>query len=359
MLTDSKLIIHRPEEITSQWVQQIVNHYARGITINQTTITHIDIGTTTRVAVKVEHSQPQKVPQYWFIKLPSKNWRARLITALPQLLATEIRFYQQVSATTPLIQPQVLFAASRFGYGSTLVLTDVREQGANPGLPQETLSLTQAKQVVSQLAIFHAHFYPRIRTDKQFDWLSSSIRTLEDRLGSLMALPLTRLGLKKAGDLIPINLHSSILNYARHRRQAMCFLSQPPFTLLHHDCHPGNLYWQQNQPGFLDWQMVRTGEGISDIAYFMATSLSTDMRRTYESILLQLYQKTLAEQGHCVDFDHLKQRYQAQLVYPFEAMLVTLAIGGMMTLDANIKLLARATAAVQDYDSFSCLQYES
>jgi hypothetical protein len=36
-------------------------------------------------------------------------------------------------------------------------------------------------------------------------------------------------------------------------------------------------------------------------------------------------------------------------------MLVTLAIGDMMQSDANLELIKRATAAVEDHDSFARL----
>jgi aminoglycoside phosphotransferase (APT) family kinase protein len=57
-------------------------------------------------------------------------------------------------------------------------------------------------------------------------------------------------------------------------------LALGPKTLVHHDCHPGNLFWTQSQPGFLDWQLIRLGEGIGDIAYFLATALEPECRRS-------------------------------------------------------------------------------
>jgi hypothetical protein len=56
-----------------------------------------DVGTITRVRVAVEHNGPETLPRRWFVKLPSRSWRARCITALPRLLQTEVRFYQEVT----------------------------------------------------------------------------------------------------------------------------------------------------------------------------------------------------------------------------------------------------------------------
>jgi len=56
-----------------------------------------------------------------------------------------------------------------------------------------------------------------------------------------------------------------------------------------------------------------------------------------------------------IEFGSLLQRYRAHLAYPFEAMLVTLAIGGMMDTESNLELIRRTAAAVEDLDAFSAL----
>jgi len=139
------------------------------------------------------------------------------------------------------------------------------------------------------------------------------VRFLEDALGTALAVPLMKRGLQKAFGHISSSLYIPSVHYARHRREAMHFLSDAPQTLVHHDCHPGNLFWNKNRSavGFLDWQLVRIGEGVSDVAH---------------------------------------------LVYAFEAMVVTLAVGDMMNLDCNLELVRRTAAAVEQLDAFSVLQ---
>jgi hypothetical protein len=102
--------------------------------------------------------------------------------------------------------------------------------------------------------------------------------------------------------------------------------------------------------------MVRIGEGISDTAYFLATSLAPEIRKTNETQLLKHYIQSLTANGvPGIDFEQIKHRYFAHLVYPFEAMLITLAVGGMMDLDANLKLIKRAASAIKYNDAFSAL----
>jgi hypothetical protein len=109
-------------------------------------------------------------------------------------------------------------------------------------------------------------------------------------------------------------------------------------------------------PAFWIWQLVRFGEGISDVAYFLATSLAPETRRSHETRLVAAYAEELQDNGVTgIELGDLPQRYRAHLAYPFEAMVMSLAVGGMMKLENNQELIRRAAAAVEDLDAFSAL----
>jgi Ecdysteroid kinase-like family len=296
------------------------------------------------------------LPKRWFVKLPSLSLRAKAITALPRLLPTEVRFYNEIAPLVPVNKPSVLAAHSRFGRGSTLVMTDVSEFGAKPGRAGDALNIEQTRLVVEHLAHFHAHFVDNARHDAAFKWLAGPVRQLEDALSTALAVPLMQRGLRLACDIIPSSLPKTALAYAKNRRQIMRFLSTDTPTLVHHDCHPGNLFWHEGQPGFLDWQMVRIGEGVSDVSYFLATALKPEIRRLHEMELLAKYHEILLANSKInTGFDSLLNRYRAHLVYPLEAMIVTLAVGGMMHLDSNLEMIRRAAHAVEDHSTFAIL----
>lgn len=350
------ILVRKPGDLTRAWAQRVVNQHDSNVMVTNVDVLTIDVGTTTRVRVMVEHNSTN-IPKYWFVKLPSLAWRARMITALPRLLHTEVRFYNELAHAVPVTMPICLAAQSRFGKGSTLVLADVAEFAGIPSSPHESLSLPQSILVIEQLARFHGHFWNSVH-NPNYRWLTGSVRKLEDTLGSALAFPLMKRGLRLAGSAIPASLHKPALRYACDRRKVMQFLTRTPQTLIHHDCHSGNLYWNSDKShaGFLDWQLVRMGEGISDVAYFLATALSPDTRQQHEMALLAKYEQILRHQG-VVDFDStsLLQRYRAHLTYAFEAMIVTLAVGGMMDLDHNLELIRRTAAAVDALDAFSAI----
>ena len=282
--------------------------------------------------------------------------KPRLITTLPGLLNKEVHFYKSLSNGFPVKLPRILAAQSRFGRGSILVMSDLAELGFRPGQPADALSIYQARQVIEHLAQFHSHYWASPNLLKTHRWLGGFSSRAENHLGSLLAVPLMKRGLYLAGKLIPDKLHYSALRYAANRRVIMKSLAEGALTLVHHDCHPGNLFWTDSEPGFLDWQLVRMGEGIGDIAYFLATALDPECRRANEKQLLELYLASLAKNGiQGLDERRLYQRYRAHLSYPFEAMVLTLAVGGMMEQAGNLELIGRASAAVEDHDSFGAL----
>jgi len=334
-------IVQNPSQLTVNWAQSILYNHSnleiKDININKVDIISVDVGTTTRVRLKVDHDGTSALPKSWFVKLPSLSSRARLITALPRLLPTEVRFYHEIAKLVPVNKPKVLSAKSRFGKGSTLVLNDVSEFGATPGHAGDALTAEQAHLVIEQMAYFH-------------------VRRLEDGLSTVLAVPLMRRGLRLASECVSARLHTQALRYACYRKQNMLFLSKGMPTLVHHDCHPGNLFWDNEKPGFLDWQMVRMGEGIGDVSYFLATSLMPEIRRVHELDLLSRYHEIMfANNPMTTDFASLLNRYRVHLVYPFEAMIVTLAVGGMMQLESNLEMIRRAAQAIEDHDTFAIL----
>lgn len=350
------IVVTRPCGLTAAWAQRVAQQHEPHTQVTRVDCLSVDVGTTTRVRLRVDYDRTTSLPRRWFVKLPSLAWRARLITALPQLLPTEVRFYQEFARLIPMALPRCLAAQSRWGRGSILVLADVEEQGALAGDTKDSLTLAQAERVVDGLAQFHAKFWHQAVADNRFNWLAGRVRQLEDSLGTVLAVPLMKLGLRRAGRHVPAHLHNRALHYARHRRLAMGFLSAQPQTLVHHDCHPGNLFWHKNGAGLLDWQMVRIGEGVSDIAYLLATALEPGQRRLHEMALLDRYANQLTVNGVTETDKHLLiDRYRAHLVYAFEAMVVTLAVGDMMDKDSNLQLIRRTAAAVDDLQAFAAL----
>jgi hypothetical protein len=199
----------------------------------------------------------------------------------------------------------------------------------------------------AQFPSHYAHSQtPRIR--RAWQSFAGAMRRMEQRLGNGFALPLTRRGLKRVAQVVPERLHAPALDYARQRAAYQARLYDAAHTLVHHDCHPGNWFWREDMPGLLDWQLCRLGEGVGDVAYLLGTSLAPESLADQEDALLQVYAEALVANGGSLPggISHLAQRYRVHLAYAFEAMLMTVAIGGFMPLSSSLELVKRTAAAV-------------
>ncbi len=58
---------------------------------------------------------------------------------------------------------------------------------------------------------------------------------------------------------------------------------------MHGDAHPGNLYFRNGAAGLLDWQAVRRGHPGRELAYTLATCMTTLDRQAAERDLLDVY----------------------------------------------------------------------
>jgi aminoglycoside phosphotransferase (APT) family kinase protein len=100
---------------------------------------------------------------------------------------------------------------------------------------------------------------------------------------------------------------------ARYRAWAMA----GPHTLSHNDLRLDNILLTDGSPPvvFVDWQRVIRHHGASDLAYFVAGSLTVERRRATEDDLLARYLEGL-HTGGVVGYgmDHLRRDYRAAML---------------------------------------------
>ncbi len=288
-----------------------------------------------------------------FVKTPSNSPATRLLAEMAGLTKSEIRFYRTLAAHVPVQVPACLHARHD-GTRFMLVLEDLSERARlRPG--DGACTARQAMSVIDALADLHAFGWDRPRQGTGGAWLRAQAAR-ERSLGAWLGLPLMRRGLILAGEQVSPRLRQDALRYARHRRIADRRLTAPPETLVHNDCHGGNLaFAAHDQPIFLDWQMVRAGQWARDVAYFCTLALDTDDRRAGEDMLLDRYRRRLrVAGGPQLDAADARAAYRRHAAYALEAVVVTMAIGAAPE-DVIDTWLQRAAAAVEDLDSFTAL----
>jgi hypothetical protein len=94
-----------------------------------------------------------------------------------------------------------------------------------------------------------------------------------------------------------------------------------------------------------------------DVAYVLANSVPTDLRRAHESRWLDQYRAGLALHGVDVDASILWQQYRLLVVYSWSSATSTAAMGSRwQTEEVGQSGMTRATAAVADLESVELLE---
>jgi hypothetical protein len=104
----------------------------------------------------------------------------------------------------------------------------------------------------------------------------------------------------------------------------------------------------------LDWQLMRRGRGVFDVAFVLSQSLEPQERRAVEMDLLTAYHRILLEDGvQRYTFEQCLHDYRMSLLQRFGALISTIAAmpftREQIELHVDV-LLPRCCEAILDHD---------
>ena len=209
---------------------------------------------------------------------------------------TEADFYRKVGSTVR-IAPKIYTSQYDAQSGSlSILMEDLASMEAGDQVTGCTPD--QAYTVVGALAKLHAQF----RSDR-LRYLLSGIPGFD--LGSDVFGQLHRrawLQMQQSAIEVPQGLFEAAERVAPHVASIKHRLAASPTTLIHGDVRADNLFFGENDLKFIDWQAIRVGRGGYDLAYFLSTSLPTELRRKHQPGLIETYVEALASHG-TADYD--------------------------------------------------------
>ena len=218
----------------------------------------------------------------------------------------EVSFYAYIQDYFPLLSPKHYASAyCKHGGGLFYILMqdlDSLTEGKCEFIrEQDSCGLSHAVAVVSGLARFHSIFWnsppdfimpqnePRLSlagTAMKFSW-PKFVSRLKDRLPS----DILNRGL----------LLHSIASKIQERQ------SNGPITIVHGDCHLENMFFvkctnednfDEYKLGLYDWQLMRRGRGMLDLANFISGSITMDADTSgLEAYLVGMYVDALKDLG--------------------------------------------------------------
>jgi hypothetical protein len=227
------------------------------------------------------------------VKLPATDPASRAAGQLGY--RCETTFYREVANRLQLDIPRCYFAAmNECGDGFTLVLEDLAP--AQSGDQIAGCSVDQARAAAVNVAGLHAPTWndPSLR---EFDWLIPDLAAYPDVAAAILVDAtkqfLDRYAVSRSTAATLHNFADRFVDWAAGRPE--------PFAMLHSDYRLDNLLFAQSDAPrpvvAVDWQVVTVGSPLRDVAFLVATGLSTASRRAGEKGIVEAYHRRLVALG--------------------------------------------------------------
>lgn len=298
------------------------------------------------------------LPATVLAKLPTRDQAKREF--LHGSYATEVTFYRDLQATLAVQAPKAYYAEISDDPGQRGVFTLLLENlaPATQGDQIAGCSPSEALQAVTNVAGLHA---PR--------WNDSSLLAVDgfslggqedsDMMDALFPDAIKTV-IGQLGDLIHAQ-DAFTLNDCTPFAGRWSTTSPNRFAPVHGDYRLDNvLFDPDGQVWAVDWQTLALGLPARDVAFFVASGLSIDDRRTHERALVEAYRVRLAELGvsdyspqECWE-DYRLAQLQTLLIAVFGC-----AYSGTRTERGDLMfatMIARGCQAIRDLDTLALLR---
>ncbi|MGH9055513.1 MAG: phosphotransferase [Acidimicrobiales bacterium] len=306
-------------DLNAEWLTAALAGVADGARVTDLVATSIGLGSIAdSVRLTPSWDRPTPAPPSVVAKVPSSDPTSRATGFATRTYEIEAAFYAELADTVHVNRPTCYLArfdAEREAY--VVLLEDLAP--AEPGDQVEGCSPDDAASVMPELAALHA---PRWGDPALLDisWLDrpgpeparattafvhglypAFVNRYRDRLGPGV--------LELTGTLM-----ASLERYLAQR--------EPPWTVVHGDFRLDNVLFGQPRVSVVDWQTVRLGPGLCDVAYFIGSGLLPEDRRLHEVDLVRSYHTRLGDAGVDLAWEDCWACYRR---YSFDGLLMGIA----------------------------------
>ncbi len=248
--------------------------------------------------------------------------------------------------------PRVYFSAADASGLCNLLLEDL-SVSARPGDQIAGCSFADASAVVRELARFHCAWWNRTELDET-EWLSRPHQFLP-AYAKGAAVIAEWLADRIAPDALGV-MHAFGALAARWLDQAVARR-----TLIHGDPRVDNILFEETPQGtracLIDWQSLRLGDPMADVAYFLSGSVSPDDRRAGERDLLAQYVSIIAKVDPTYTIELAIASYRANMVSGLWMTVIAAAYVERTEHNADllVALLMRNASAVNDWGNLDVI----
>jgi hypothetical protein len=346
---------HAPEEITAEWLSDIVAAPVSSFSMEQIAVGIGLLGRVYRLTLT-----GRGTPSSLVVKFPTLDKGARVNVCEPlRFYEKEVRFYQEAANALPVATPRVYLAGFDPTSGDfSLILEDCR------GRMNDQLvgcSVDDAATAVDAMVALHSFSWddPRLA---DYPWLPSYADPPFPQVIAAMYKQAWPRALELVGDRIADHIRDFGDRYDELVPWFMDEATAPPHTFCHGDFRLDNLFFgtppRLAPITIIDWQICFRGRGGYDLAYFLSQSLTTEDRRAHEDRLIDRYARGLAARGIDYPRDELVRDYTRTVAYCFVYPVVAagqIEVTNERQLQLLRGMLARSITAIEDTGALDIL----
>ena len=299
-------LISEPSEITPEWLTRVLNDAGVNGVVNQLQGQSIgtgQVGENVRFTLSGEGDIPATVVG----KFPSTDPTSRLTGVQQGTYIKEARFYEHLQSCVDIQTPKVFYLdLDQASHMFVLIMEDLAP--GTQGNQLKGCNIEDATLAINQLAMLHGpmwgrteHLFEEVIVDGNqhsgehikglYDLVTAGFL---DRYQSRLTPYETEI-VRQVGECMP----QYFAGY------------QGDLTLIHGDYRLDNMMFGGNYPlTVIDWQTLSFSCPLSDVAYFLGTSLTVSDRLSNEEGLVQQYFTQLSNYDVNLDWETCWQFYR-------------------------------------------------
>jgi Phosphotransferase enzyme family len=313
------------DDLTAEWLTGALSGVSDGAEIMDLVAVRIGNGNIAdSVRLIPVWDRPTAAPGSVVAKVPSSTEVSRATGFATRTYEVEAAFYNDLAGTVWVNRPAchlARFDADNQAY--VVLLEDLAPAEAGDqitGCPVE-----DAASVMTELAALHA---PRWGDPTLFDipWIDrptpEGVTNVMAMLPALFAGFTARYRDRVDPEVLDVSkrLFGSLESYLLDRPQ--------PWTVVHGDFRLDNLMFGAPRVAVVDWQTVKLGPALSDVAYFIGSALLPGERRLYEAELVRRYHGLVVDAGAPISWDECWEGYRR---YSFDGLIMGIAASMLVT----------------------------
>ncbi|MCY4081622.1 MAG: phosphotransferase [Caldilineaceae bacterium] len=352
-------------EITAEWMRQAL---AAGGVSAASEIAAVEVerlsdvvnalGNLYRCCMFVQNGEAAS-PASVIVKLPGADALALRFARWMSLHRREYLFYRDVAGQKCMRVPALFYGDfDERSHRFVLVLEDL---GGMETIPQSAgLDAARAREAVRAVAGLHGRFW-EAAGDPALSACGDFLTTGECRIMQTVYLLTLPAALERFGDLFSVEARWLAEEFGYRIPAHFAAVSAGPKSVVHGDYRADNMLFGggREELAVIDWQGFGTGCGMYDVAFFLGTSVSSDLRRRIERDVLDEYHAIVLGAGaESYSREACWRSYRQNMLGTLMPMVI--GCGAMEMSDPKLvsqsrELLSRVLTAIEELDSWAFL----